>query len=84
MSELAALFMQLNEQVTDQDPLITKTELRTVEVEDNSREANRQLGKAIKSAKRARRRKWCILLTIITILCVIALVLGLYFKLKPK
>ncbi|EUC27705.1 hypothetical protein COCCADRAFT_41625 [Bipolaris zeicola 26-R-13] len=84
MSELALLFTQLNEQVTYQDPLIIEAEVQTVQVEDNSNEANQQLGKAIKSAKRARRRKWCILLTIITILYVIALILGLYFKLKPK
>ncbi|KAF5852405.1 hypothetical protein GGP41_007871, partial [Bipolaris sorokiniana] len=84
MSELALLFTQLNEQTTYQDLLIAEAEVQTVQVEGDSKEANRQLGKAIKSAKRARRRKWCILLTIFTILCVIALILGLYFKLKPK
>ena len=84
MSELSLLFNQLNKQVNYQDLLIAEAEVQTVQVEDNSNEANQQLGKAIKSAKRARRRKWCILLTIITILFVIALILGLYFKLKPK
>ncbi|KAJ6199999.1 t-SNARE [Bipolaris maydis] len=57
MSELALLFTQLNEQVTYQDLLITEAEVQTVQVEDNSNEANHQLSKAIKSAKRARRRK---------------------------
>ena len=84
MSELTLLFTQLNEQVTHQDLLIAEAEAQTVQIEDNSNEANQQLGKAIKSAKRARRRKWCILLTIIITICAIPLILGLYFKLKPK
>jgi syntaxin 1B/2/3 len=84
MSELASLFIQLNEQIIYQDLLIADAEVQTVQVEDNSKGANQQLGKAITSAKRARRRKWCILSTIVTILCVIALILGLYFKLTPK
>lgn len=73
MRELALLFTQLNAEVTYQDPLITGAEVQTVQVEGNSNKANQQLGKAIKSAKRARRRKWCILLTIIITLCVITL-----------
>lgn len=84
MGELAALFTQLNEQVMGQGPQITQVEEQTVQANDYTNTANEQLGKAIKSAKRARRCKWYIILTIIAILCGIALSLGLYFELKVK
>lgn len=84
MSELAMLFTQLNERVMDQGPGIKQVEDQAVQVEDDTNNANQQLGKAIKSAKRARRCKCYIILTIIAILCVIALGLVLYFELKAK
>jgi syntaxin 1B/2/3 len=82
MGELALLFTQLNEQVVYQEPIIQRTEEQTVQVKDDTENANKQLDEGIKSARRARRLKWWILLTVVLILCVIALVLGLYFGLK--
>ncbi|KAL6166261.1 hypothetical protein ACJQWK_07620 [Exserohilum turcicum] len=82
MSELALLFTQLNEQVMYQEPQIQQTEQQTVQVRDDTENANKQLDEGIKSARRARKLKWWILLTVVAILCVIALVLGLYFGLK--
>lgn len=84
MSELALLFTQLNEQVMYQEPVIQQTEQQTVQVRDDTENANKQLDEGIKSARRARKLKWYILLTVVLILCVIALVLGLYFGLKNK
>ncbi|CAN9244263.1 t-SNARE [Alternaria alternata] len=84
MGELALLFTQLNEQVVYQEPIIQRTEEQTVQVKDDTENANKQLDEGIKSARRARRLKWWILLTVVLILCVIALVLGLYFGLKNK
>lgn len=84
MSELATLFTQLNEQVMYQEPQVTQTEEQTVRVKEDTENANKQLDEGIKSARRARRLKWWILLTVIAILCVIALVLGLYFGLKKN
>jgi len=84
MGELALLFTQLNEQVVYQEPIIQRTEEQTVQVKDDTENANKQLDEGIKSARRARRLKWWILLTVILILAVIALVLGLYFGLKNK
>lgn len=82
MSELALLFTQLNEQVVYQEAQVTRAEEQTVQVKDDTENANKQLDQGIKSARRARRLKWWILLTVVLILCVIALVLGLYFGLK--
>ena len=84
MSELALLFTQLNEQVVYQEAQVTRAEEQTVQVKDDTENANKQLDQGIKSARRARKLKWYILLTVILILCVIALVLGLYFGLKNK
>lgn len=84
MSELALLFTQLNEQVMYQEPQIQQAEQQTVQVKDDTENANKQLEEGIKSARRARKLKWYILLTVIAILCVIALVLGLYFGLKKN
>jgi syntaxin 1B/2/3 len=84
MSELAVLFTQLNEQVMYQEPQIVQAEEQTVQVKDDTENANKQLDQGIKSARRARKLKWYILLTVIAILCVIALVLGLYFGLKKQ
>jgi syntaxin 1B/2/3 len=84
MGELALLFTQLNEQVIYQEPIIQRTEEQTVQVKDDTENANKQLDEGIKSARRARRLKWWILLTIVLILCVIALVLGLYFGLRKN
>lgn len=84
MSELALLFTQLNEQVMYQEPQIQQAEQQTVQVKDDTENANKQLEEGIKSARRARKLKWYILLTVIAIICIIALVLGLYFGLKKN
>jgi syntaxin 1B/2/3 len=81
MSELALLFTQLNEQVVYQDPIIQQTEQQTVQVKDDTENANKQLDQGIKSARRARKLKWWILITVIVIICILALVLGLWFGL---
>ena len=79
MEELALLFTQLNEQVVYQDAAIQQTELQTVQVRDDTENATKQLDEGIKSARRARRLKWWILLVIVIILAIIGLALGLWF-----
>ena len=82
MSELALLFTQLNEQVVYQDPIIQQTEQQTVQVKDDTENANKQLDQGIKSARRARKLKWWLLITVVLIICILALVLGLWFGLR--
>ncbi|KAF1939683.1 t-SNARE [Clathrospora elynae] len=82
MTELALLFQQLNEQVVYQEPLVQRTEEQTTAVLQDTENGNKQLDSGIASARRARKLKWWILLTVVLILCVIALALGLKYGLQ--
>jgi syntaxin 1B/2/3 len=53
-----------------------------VQVKDDTENANKQLDQGIKSARRARKLKWWLLLTVVLIICILALVLGLWFGLR--
>jgi syntaxin 1B/2/3 len=79
MGELALLFTQLNEQVVYQEAQVQQTEQQTIQVRDDTEGATKQLDEGIKSARRARKLKWWILLTVIIILAIIGLALGLWF-----
>jgi syntaxin 1B/2/3 len=83
MGELALLFTQLNEQVVYQEPVIQRTEEQTVQVRDDTENATKQLDAGIVSARRARRLKWWILLTVILIIAIVALIAGLWFGIGP-
>ncbi|KAF9630450.1 hypothetical protein BFW01_g1012 [Lasiodiplodia theobromae] len=84
MSELAELFIQLNEQVVLQEPQVEQTEQRTEEVLKDGQAAHVELDKGIEHIKRRNRlRRWTLFVFII-IICIIALVLGLYFGLGKK
>ncbi|KAF2087238.1 t-SNARE [Saccharata proteae CBS 121410] len=84
MEELATLFIQLNEAVVLQDSAVNQTELQTEGVVKESERANEQLDKGIEHIKRRNRlRRWT-LFVFILIICIIALVLGLYFGLHKN
>ncbi|KAL9088591.1 MAG: hypothetical protein Q9165_006111 [Trypethelium subeluteriae] len=80
--ELNSLFEQLAEQVILQEPAVKSTEQGTENVLQDTENANVQLDKGIKSARRARRLKWITLGIVVLIIVILALVLGLYFGLK--
>jgi syntaxin 1B/2/3 len=82
MSELALLFQQLNEQVVYQEQQVEQVENQTVQVIDDSTQANKQLDSGIASARRARKLKWWTLGVVVLILAIIALALGIYFGTK--
>lgn len=79
MSELALLFQQLNEQVVYQERQVEQVENQTVQVIDDSTQANKQLDSGIASARRARKLKWWTLAVVVLIVLILALVLGIYF-----
>ncbi|OJD33237.1 snare domain-containing protein [Diplodia corticola] len=84
MEELAELFIQLNEQVVLQEPQVQRTEEQTENVLEQGKQAHVELDKGIEHIKRRNRlRRWT-LFVFILIICIIALVLGLYFGLKAK
>ncbi|KAI9663625.1 MAG: hypothetical protein M1821_007115 [Bathelium mastoideum] len=82
--ELNQLFEQLAEQVVLQEPLVESAEEQTTTVLKDTENANTQLDKGIKSARRARRLKWITLGVVVLIVVVLALVLGLYFGLNSN
>ncbi|EKG20819.1 hypothetical protein MPH_01853 [Macrophomina phaseolina MS6] len=82
MVELADLFNQLNEQVVYQEPQVQRAEQQTENVIEQGKQAHVELDKGIEHIRRRNRlRRWT-LFVFILIICIIALVLGLYFGLR--
>ncbi|KAK8154563.1 t-SNARE [Phyllosticta citrichinensis] len=84
MIELAQLMEQLNEAVVFQDNQVTQTEQKTEDVLEEGRQANVQLDKGVEHIRRRNRLRCWTLFIFILIVCIIALVIGLYFGLKKK
>jgi syntaxin 1B/2/3 len=82
MVELSQLFQQLNEQVVYQEPQVVQAEQQTTQVLEDNKQANQQLDKGVKSARRARKLKWYTLLVVVAIIIILGLILGLYFGLR--
>ncbi|KAF2838334.1 t-SNARE [Patellaria atrata CBS 101060] len=80
--ELSQLFAELAEAVVVQEEQIVQTEEQTHQVIDDTEQGNKQLDQGIKSARRARKMKWWLLIVCVLIVAIIALALGLYFGLK--
>lgn len=61
--------------------MVDSAEQRTESVNKDNKEANRHLGIGIKHAKNARKLKWWCFGIVVVIICILALILGLYFGL---
>ena len=61
-----------------------QAEQHTENVKRDTEAGNVQLDKGIDSARRARRLKWWTFWIVVLILCIVALVLGLYFGLNKN
>lgn len=84
MVELQQLMEDLATAVVLQDQPIQQAEQHTENVKQDTEAGNVQLDKGIEHARRARKLKWwCFWITIL-IICIIALVLGLYFGLQKR
>jgi syntaxin 1B/2/3 len=81
--ELHQLFQDLAEQVEIQDTMVQQTEQQTDNVKTDTEAANVQLTKGIASARRARKLKWCLFITILLIIIIVGLAVGLYFGVGP-
>jgi syntaxin 1B/2/3 len=84
MGELALLFTQLNEQVIYQEPQVQRAEEQTVQVKEDTENANKQLDQGIKSARNRRKLKWWLVLVIVIIALALGLGLGIYFGVVRK
>lgn len=58
MTELAQLFQQMQEQVIQQEPMVENIERQAEDTNVQLEQGNIHLGKAEKSARAARKKKW--------------------------
>lgn len=77
--ELNQLFQDLAEAVVLQEAPIIRTQEQTEVVLQEQKAGNEQLGKAVKSAAGARKKKWICFWIVVLILVILAAVLGGYF-----
>ncbi|KAF2747649.1 t-SNARE [Sporormia fimetaria CBS 119925] len=64
MVELAHLFQDLDQIVTQQEPLVENIEQKGEEIHDNVVQANQEIGGAIEKARARNRKKWwCLLIS---------------------
>ena len=61
--------------------MVEQTEKQTENVTHDTKEGNKHLDKGIKSARNARKLKWWCFGIVVAIICILALILGLYFGL---
>jgi syntaxin 1B/2/3 len=84
MVELAQLFQDLDQIVTQQEPLVANIEQKGEEIHDNVVQANTEIGGAIEKARSARRKKWWCLLIVVIIIIIIAIVVGVVVAINKK
>ncbi|EGP92367.1 unnamed protein product [Zymoseptoria tritici ST99CH_1A5] len=81
--ELNQLMEDLATAVVVQEEAVAVAETHTAKVKDDTEAGNKQLDSGIASARRARKMKWWCLWICVAIVCIVALVLGLYFGVGP-
>lgn len=91
IQKIEATLIQLNQLMEDlatavvlQDEPIQQTEQHTENVKKDTEAGNVQLDKGIASARRARKMKWWCFWIVVAIVCILALILGLYFGLTTR
>lgn len=84
MMELNQLMEDLATAVILQDQPIQQAEQHTENVKHDTEAGNVQLDKGIASARRARKMKWWCFWIVVAIICILALILGLYFGLNKS
>ena len=84
MIELQVLMDDLATTIVLQDEPIQTTEQHTENVKMDTEAGNVQLHKGIDHARRARKLKWWCFFICLAIVCILALVLGLYFGVAKK
>jgi len=71
MIELGRLYQEVAELVQQQEPAVEQINRGAEDVVDNVNSANKQLGSAVTSARKARKLKWIIALIIVIIILII-------------
>ncbi|KAH9826040.1 Protein transport protein SSO2 [Teratosphaeria destructans] len=84
LMELNQLMEDLATAVVLQDEPIQAAQQHTENVKKDTEAGNVHLDKGIDSARRARKLKWICFWIVVAILCILALILGLYFGLTNR
>ncbi|KAK6438326.1 hypothetical protein LTR95_005465 [Oleoguttula sp. CCFEE 5521] len=84
MLELQQLFQDLDRIVVEQDPIIQNIETKAVETHDNMEAGNVHVGKAVNSARAARKKKWICLGICVAIVLLIIIIVLIYMGVTGK
>jgi len=84
LTELAQMFNEMAMLVEQQDEIIVNVETQAMGVDKDVQEGLKQTSKAVDHARAARRKKWICFWILVLIICIVALVLGLYFGLRKN
>ncbi|KAK1920984.1 putative syntaxin [Papiliotrema laurentii] len=84
LTELAQMFQEMSMLVEQQDETIVNVENQAMGVDKDVQDALKQTSRAVESARKARRKKWICFWILVAIVCILALVLGLYFGVGKK
>lgn len=78
MIELQQLFQDLDAIVVQQEPMVENIESKAMETNQNLEAGNVHVGKAVDSARAARKKKWICLGIVLAIILVIVLIVVIY------
>lgn len=84
MNELTQLFQDMDTLVVQQEAAVTQIEQKGEEVVDNLDKGNEEIGVAVDTARKTRKKKWICLGIVVAIIAIIAIVLIIYFVVIKK
>jgi len=79
ITELAQMFNDMATMVDEQEPALLAVEAKANEAETTMQDAEKQMGKAVKSARAARKKRWICFIIILIILAAVAIGLAVHF-----
>ena len=82
--EIQQLFQDMSTMIEEQDSLVASVSSNINEVEANTTQATAQLSQAVKSARSARKKKWCLITFFMVVLVGVALWLLFQYYLIPQ
>ncbi|GKT64882.1 SNARE protein [Colletotrichum tofieldiae] len=84
MVELAQLFQDMDVLVVQQEAAVTQIEQKGEEVVENLDKGNQEIGVAVNTARKTRKKKWWCLGICVLIVIIIAVIVAIYFTvIKP-
>ncbi|KAI0011966.1 t-SNARE [Xylariaceae sp. FL0662B] len=84
MIELAQLFQDMDTLVIQQEAAIIDVEHKAEEVVENLDKGNQEMGVAINTARKTRKKKWICLAIVVIIIAIIAIVVAVYVVMQNQ